>query len=1274
MKLKKWLAILLAAALVIPTLSKPGITVFATETGADAENPADNEISTKEETDLEKVPADSDEKTETNDEKDSDNGTSNKTDTDLNGGLVNSIPEDSDGGTASPDGTEPKDETINSDGGTIHSDSTDSKEETANPDNTIADDSVGNSVNQNPEISSPTEPGAEDGQDEEKDVNNSIQNDTIQKTDGNDVSSPKDTDNSVDQDNPLEETSAMEDLDGGISPMSLFPYREVEVSVYLNDYTKEQLAVMPVDKLLDLLVDEDGNKINIPADAEILCGYQKGEDGYPLDEDSFKKIERDGTVDLSYAWDEDTSYEMQLIIGKANQLALDNTRYIVTVYINLIQENLNYGLYTESSYGSRNRVYDKEIVSKDTSVLGEIGMSVTEVSYYTGDTSSIQEGNEYYLNIESSLATDVNRDIDVKVYPMKTFLDNYQKGSDLTGELTDILNQQDMYQSGGHKGRYTALNETDPLSSDNVFCIVYSEGSGRIIGYRGLIFLVRSGEPKAPTGTIYAYEGGQMKPAAELRSSYRNGGSNGAEWKVDKNGSIIVDYSEWENQYKLLEGFTSKSDYYYVMDTNDQIEKIVKGQYNTREEAESKGAEDVTAQLLPGDQNTKPYGYKIDVGYSNDFTVFFKDGSGLKLYIVLSGAEEDSYSYNVDFQMESAKGYEGEVYAIRYEDSYYRNGYQTILINDSDVDLKKLIPNFYQVKDANVYNSKNSELQKSGETPQDFSGGSVDYSVVVKGKQPKNYTVTFVKKEKEAKLFVNGPEEREIFLMGYGNYEHHDIVIANVGEKELTGLKVELQNASHIKLDDYWTVGGAGNSTLSPFTTVQSSTDPDGEWAGHGELFNLAKLRLLPDGEGVISGTLKISADGQKDVYIKLKGVAGNPKIITESIREGVKYVPYSALIATNNMYDWNEMTFSVARGTLPEGVSLDEESGEIYGVPKEFGEFPITVRVSYSRPEFRASTASYTLVIKENTDDNVYAASDPGYEPTEHVGKQRSNTEFGTYHYVLNKKGDQLFVSPGLMDDFQGFWLNGEKLTEGVDYTKESGSTRITIRKQTFENKANQNGSNTIAAEFRVNNDPKNDMKVTAQNFTINYKGGGGSGSHSSDGGGEGGGDGASSGGAGATASHLATLVMRMVDLSGNPLSGMTVELHSAPKVAQTNGNGIAIFSGVESGQHTLYLKDASGNILASKAFELLLGDTTQINENQITVKAGATSTLNVQQSGSELIFLNLLSGDIYQVLPASTNDASNPELWLLLSLISSMLIVGGYLYGRKKKKVNRG
>lgn len=139
-------------------------------------------------------------------------------------------------------------------------------------------------------------------------------------------------------------------------------------------------------------------------------------------------------------------------------------------------------------------------------------------------------------------------------------------------------------------------------------------------------------------------------------------------------------------------------------------------------------------------------------------------------------------------------GYEGKIYsAVSSEDSYYQNRYQMILINDVDADLSSLKPTFQTSSDQ--VKVMVGEKQESGVSVQDFSKGPVTYSVYVDD-NPKQYVVAFVKKDTEAKLFVNGPDEREVFLTGAGDYKNHDIVVANVGEKELTGLKAELIGAT----------------------------------------------------------------------------------------------------------------------------------------------------------------------------------------------------------------------------------------------------------------------------------------------------------------------------------------------------------------------------------------------------------------------------------------------------------------------------------------------
>lgn len=58
-----------------------------------------------------------------------------------------------------------------------------------------------------------------------------------------------------------------------------------------------------------------------------------------------------------------------------------------------------------------------------------------------------------------------------------------------------------------------------------------------------------------------------------------------------------------------------------------------------------------------------------------------------------------------------------------------------------------------------------------------------------------------------------------------------------------------------------------------------------------------------------------------------------------------------------------------------------------------------------------------------------------------------------GDYNFVLTSFEDAVFVSYGEFSEYCGVWLNGNKLKEGKDYDAESGSTRITIHGETFEN-----------------------------------------------------------------------------------------------------------------------------------------------------------------------------------------------------------------------------
>lgn len=1095
----------------------------------------------------------------------------------------------------------------------------------------------------------------------------------------------------------VETIQDLEEMDESQIPsvMSLLPIKQESASLVLNGYSEEELKAISLKTVLEKLRDYSGNAITISDTDEIVWGYYKNDTGSQI-YDEYHKIDRNGTVDLSAdGWNRD--YTMEILVGNGNQLDYAATRYSIRVYTgNLIGEDISFDVYTEAVNGGyRQHVSKDKETLNPSSVLGNIGIPVAEEVFYVSenDTSSYKQGDTCYLGIRSSVTGDiVRKDVKVNVYPMRNALEYYQGSVPaLTGEITDqILNQNRMYNSGGYKGIFTSLDSANPLDSENIFCLVYTAAdTGAVLAYQGLIFTIRCEKPFTARGALYTYENGQMKAVTEQKEA----SGYDANWSVDLSAQPdagIINYLDKYVSYWLSEGYTNDTEYYYVLEANDQIEKVVLGQFATREEAENKGAQDITAQVLPADKSKEPFGYRASFKYGvlSDrypmFTAFLKDGTvfsyEVRVYVQSSSEQNSTQNYDVVkgrdpwFNITGAKGYERKVYVIRngYSETYdtlYGYGYQTILINDKSVDLANLTPLFTVGKNVRAHVG---EEQISGQSVQDFSGGPVLYSVFI-GENLRNYQVTFVKKESGPKLFVNGPEKREIFLTDYFE-NRHDILIANVGDADLTGLKVELLDATHVKLDDYWTVGGAENSTLKAIADDVENN------SAYGKRNNLAKIRLLPDGEGEIKGKLKISADGQEDVYIELTGYASNPKIVTTGLSEAVKYVPYSYVVSTNNMYEWNKVTFSLDWGTLPKGVSLDSHTGEIYGVPQEAGNFPFGIRADFSRIEFDSCTVRFDLRVKNNSNLNVYTATDAGYALKDHVGVEAGA---GTYDYVLQDSGDQLFTSEGVLNEFMDLWLNGEKLVEGEDYTKENGSTKITIRSQTFANKANKEGMNTLSAEFRVDGDLTKDLKRAAQNFRLDIQDNGGSGNGSSgDGSGSGSSGGSSGSGSsgsdsfgsdssgGSSDSNTATLVMRLVNGEGNPLAGLTAELHSTPKITKTNQNGIAIFRKVESGSHTLYVKDKRGNLLASKSFELVFGDTANLTGNQVTVKGGGISTLTVQVSGNEMTFLGVQEGDVYRVVPAQTGDSANPVLWLALVLVCGAAIAGYYVYRKRRPK----
>ena len=899
-----------------------------------------------------------------------------------------------------------------------------------------------------------------------------------------------------------EEETEFED---GIAVMSLLPLEEVTAYLVLGNKTEDEIKNMSIDEVLNSLQDSDGNKISISEEATTAWRYVKDEtDGvekyeeYPLGQGV--------TIDMSSSDKDITKYNMELIVGSGNQLDQNNKRYLITIYSSSkITEETYFEVYRQDETGARTKVEPKRIEEKFSNILG---MSVKTTIYIVPNHVA---GTEYYVGIHSEAAKHPEIQLEVSTYQVG------EAGLMLSPCTESALNQDMTRKDSGRKGIYDAPKSIfeDILDAlKNEFVLTYMDRKTGVEIVKNVEAFCIATDNSYIDGSMNVYDGQTMVDVSCVEQNEINAGDS--EFDVSS-GYYVLEYDPVEiRTYMLKEEYSATDDLFYVMnaygtvygdDANSYVVKAVEGLYDSLEAAADQP--DIKEQLIPTNQNQAPRGYKANYDYRTNgkyFTIFFEDGSIFKYNIRVmdydSQYDPDYVKSFTDapvigeadpwFQITGIMQNDIEVSSFIVQngsnmnlDTMYGYGYQTVLIQDENVDLSQLQPVFWTADAEHITDVRVNGQPVTSGTVIDCSTGIVQYTVVIDGHQ-RNYQVKFVKSSLEAKLFVAGPQTQEVFLDEYTEYKH-DILIANMGQKELTGLRVEL-NATNCKLDDYWTVGGENNSTLAPFDSTTTDTE-------YGVLGNLAKVRLLPlnDEGGDIEGTLTVYADGQEPIVINLTGRAQNPKIVTDQEKFdqviAVKYVPYSYMITTNCMYDWTDVTYTLT-GDLPDGVEWIQETGEIYGVPQEVGTFPITVEATFKSDTytFESSKVDLVLTVKDNTAENVYNASDDGYSI-----KQALGTDTGDYNFVLTSLEDATFVSYGEFSEFDheycGVWLNGKKLVEGKDYDAEPGSTRITIHGETFENTdyVNQDGENTIALEFRKDGDRNEELKRTSQNFTIN-------------------------------------------------------------------------------------------------------------------------------------------------------------------------------------------
>ena len=1138
----------------------------------------------------------------------------------------------------------------------------------------------------------------------------------------------------------------MQMLSGGIEPMSLLPLEEIECFLILNGYSSDDLKTFSLDEALEKLQDKNGDRVDISDTATTVWRYVQ-EDADHIEKYENYEIGKGEVIDLSQA-ENVLDYKLELIIGRDGQLNPENKRYIIQVYISdRFMEEFSFTFFTE----------DKEIepvkqqfVSSDSTIIDINGNRVPAWNYaFTVDDDTAAEIllDEVYLTGHSTL--DMRPDVTLKIEALEPSPDNTR---DVTEDFLKNGYQMqsiDTYKAGSFLVYYYINDvQVDVL----VLNVLILGGASRIDGD---IYVVENGEARSIVKDIqYSIN---VNSDVETQTFVLETGNDSSEQHYFKMDAIrttifysfvgVVGDDEIKVTYKTEEE-----------NVNNEVAKVVEGEFDSLEEAIEKEdiKDDVIGEKKQGDKKWNFSGEGIV------FTLFFNDGTNSKIR-VKTKTESDVYMSYTDapivgeadpwFRVTGAKDSNGEIlpsYIVENGknnniDTAYGYGYQTVLINSTDTTIE---PTFDcvdtdSVKITGIFlDGKPFEVGQTIELDPYEAETQVIFNVEImdeNGEHTKNYPVSFVRKMSGPQLFVvepKGDNIRSVFLTQYFESKH-DILIANVGDEPLEDIRVEL-DAKHCKLDEYWTVGGDNNNILAPFNSVSSDSE-------YGELPNLAKIRLLPDGEGEVEGTLTIYAKDQEPVVIQLSGRAINPEITTVELDDAVKWVPYSYMVTTNNMYDWNSLTFSLISGSLPNGMTLNEATGEIYGAPNTAGTYTFTIQADFSHEEFESSQKEFTITVLDNEDATVFRSSDAGYSiiPDENGENGYVGEQVSAYEFILTSlEEDELYISEGEYGEFAKLWLNGQALEEGTDYTTEAGSTRITIKSQTLKEKT-IDGTNTISAEYNVDNKRGENLKRTSQNFRVeitpqetekpaeteqpvqtekpaeteqqpqtettaqpaeteqtvqserpaetNKETDKPSGTEipeeterteetektsETDGlteteafeeteensEAENAAETEESETAEETFGTI-TCSVYMVDGDDQPISDLLVELHSEPRSASTNSQGLATFSDIEFGRHTIYVKDQNGETIASKDFEIQSGEALSLDGDVITAREGDTITVKVRYEDGVLSLISVSEGAA--VIP-KTGDATEMMPWFISAALA--LCVAAVCFKRKR------
>lgn len=826
-----------------------------------------------------------------------------------------------------------------------------------------------------------------------------------------------------------------------VMELSLLPLEERSITLNLEGFTPAELSRVKLGTLL-------AGETELDTATGVLWKLRdRSDDNYrhydteeQIEEETGTRLSKDWLIDLARDTANNSSVAWEIILGEFDQLASSNIRYYVTTEVTPSRDWIVPTLTVVNEDGSQREVKIEESSYRDSSYSRRLDIKV----------DPNEEAREFLLTL------DVN-----EKYGSKNIIFNAYNSS------TSIVD----YECSIGRSIYVDLAAYDD--------------AGNLLGGYLLRVLI-------------------LKNNSYVNLNMRNTDGSHLPYTQDYGEDPYVSWDE--EIFRLNNGYAADQIYSLTMSLEnakegEEITAAYLGIWETKEDAEKNGATNIKTALFDDDK-----GYQADFSKGVYISVFRNSGDDPEQYKIITVEKSLDLSDGTYVSFSGLRDASGQWIDCQvlnpnsdtYADDYAGCSYYTFLVN-KDVDLTAVAPVFSTEEGITLYsNDGNGSAEVSGVSKHDFSKGAVQYTASSEsGRAAKNIWLQIVKPQDGAgKLYINSlvdPDAetyvkdgvvystREVLLDGRYDYEHH-ILLANLGTEAIPKLSVETSgelfqyeetgmdddyNLDGVYLDKYWTL--KGKHDLPGFSSIKSD-----------EITNLAKLMIWTDSENELNGaertgTLTFKSDGKTIMVMTLKATVGDPGIVTEEIPNAVKYVHYGTMIQNSNKYDFNTVSYSIVGGKLPAGMEM-KKNGELYGVPTETGEFTVTVRMKNSYESFESCEKTFTFTVEDNTDANVDSTVDKGYELKERV------PNIGLYD-----SNDYTMTSIGVFDEWENLYLDGKKLTEGVDFDAKSGSTRLTIRSQTLKS-GNQVGTHTLSAEFRVKEDGT--LRRAAQNYQVSTNG----------------------------------------------------------------------------------------------------------------------------------------------------------------------------------------